>query len=55
MNDLVCMWYHAKNEPPSWMPQIIPELNEHKFRCVGITEHIVACHIQEIPVNIFII
>lgn len=50
-NGLVLMWYHAKGEAPSWELPIVPELQENKFRCVGIAEHVVACHIQEIPEN----
>lgn len=50
-NGFVYVWYHADDEPPSWLPEAIEEVHTNQWTFMGRTEHIVSCHFQEIPEN----
>ncbi|CAL8121666.1 unnamed protein product [Orchesella dallaii] len=51
MYGFIYLWFHAENEGPTWMPDIIPEVESQSWKYRGRSEFLVACHIQEIPEN----
>jgi cholesterol 7-dehydrogenase len=46
MNGYIYVWHHAEGIEPDWMPEEIVEITNGKWRCVGMTEHNINCHIQ---------
>ncbi|XP_023242861.1 cholesterol 7-desaturase-like [Centruroides sculpturatus] len=50
-NGFIYVWYHAEGENPTWKPPVIPEIEQGSWTYKGRSEHIVSCHIQEIPEN----
>jgi len=48
-NGFIFVWYHCDGDEPSWQMCKAARLPELKY--VGRTEHIVNCHIQDIPEN----
>ncbi|GBM68856.1 Cholesterol 7-desaturase, partial [Araneus ventricosus] len=52
-NGHIFVWHHAESEEqePSWQMPIVDEIQTGKWVYRGRTEHVVRCHIQEIPEN----
>lgn len=53
-NNVIFVWYQADQDEqpkPSWTPEVVQELTTGKWVYQGRTEHLVNCHIQEIPEN----
>uniref|UniRef100_H2ZBT3 cholesterol 7-desaturase n=1 Tax=Ciona savignyi TaxID=51511 RepID=H2ZBT3_CIOSA len=49
VDDMAYMWYHCDGGEPKWK---IPSAETiHSLKYVGKTEHIINCHIQDIPEN----
>jgi cholesterol 7-dehydrogenase len=51
INGLICIWYHADDEPPVWVPLPLPQVNSGAWVYQGRNEYHVTCHIQDIPEN----
>ena len=50
-NGQILIWYDAEGREPSWYPPDLPGINSGNWRLCGETEHILNCHIQEVPEN----
>ena len=46
MNGSVYVWYHAEGIEPNWMPEEVVEISDERWRCAGMTEHTINCHIE---------
>lgn len=51
VNEFIYIWYHADEEPPSWEVCEVANITNKSWVYRGRTEHVVRCHIQEIPEN----
>jgi len=49
VNGIIIMWHDPEGGEPTWEPIRFPDF--HKMWYQGKTQHIVSCHIQEIPEN----
>ncbi|CAG2165831.1 unnamed protein product [Oppiella nova] len=50
-NGFIFVWHHSDQQKPDWFPIPIPEVRDSKLVYRGRAEHIVKCHLQEIPEN----
>ncbi|CAG2122054.1 unnamed protein product, partial [Medioppia subpectinata] len=50
-NGFIFVWHHSEGEEANWFPIQIPEIRQSKLVYRGRAEHIVKCHLQEIPEN----
>jgi len=50
-NNMILVHFHAEGEEPSWLPVDLPDINTGSFKYHGRSEHVMRCHIQEIPEN----
>ena len=46
MNGSVYVWYHAEGNEPNWMPEEVVEISDGRWRCAGMTEHMINSHIE---------
>nr|XP_018897040.1 PREDICTED: cholesterol 7-desaturase-like [Bemisia tabaci] len=52
VNQLICVWYHAEGEEPTWEPQPIPEIEGNTYWLVGKAQYEVTTSIQDIMENV---
>ncbi|ELU08143.1 hypothetical protein CAPTEDRAFT_130540 [Capitella teleta] len=50
-NGFVQIWYHAEGVEPHWTPPVIDEIANGDWTYRGRTEHVINCHIEEVPEN----
>lgn len=51
INDMIFVWYHSEDEPPTWYPNSVDSIENRKFIYRGRNQFLVNCHIQDIPEN----
>ncbi|KAL3870480.1 hypothetical protein ACJMK2_038535 [Sinanodonta woodiana] len=51
INGWIYMWHHAEGLDPNWTPPEVPEITNGSYTYRGRTEHIINCHIEEVPEN----
>eukprot|EP01127_Copromyxa_protea_P005168 TRINITY_DN1503_c0_g1_i1.p1 TRINITY_DN1503_c0_g1~~TRINITY_DN1503_c0_g1_i1.p1 ORF type:complete len:408 (+),score=60.90 TRINITY_DN1503_c0_g1_i1:40-1263(+) len=50
-NNMLLVYFHADNQEPSYMPVELPDINSGEFLYHGTSDHVIRCHVQEIPEN----
>jgi len=50
-NNMILVHFHADGEEPSWLPIELHEVNTGAFNYHGRSEHVLRCHVQEVPEN----
>lgn len=52
VNNIILVWHHALNEPPTYFPKEIPEITNNTMKLRGKTTQYVECYVSDIPENI---
>ncbi|KJE93188.1 hypothetical protein CAOG_04013 [Capsaspora owczarzaki ATCC 30864] len=50
-NQMILVWYHVDETPPTWMPDVIDEVHSKAMRFDAKSDYLVQAHVQEIPEN----
>ena len=46
MNGMIFIWYHAEKVEPYWMPEEVEEITRGDWKCTGMTEQHINCHVE---------
>eukprot|EP01121_Diplochlamys_sp_Union-15-3_P022797 TRINITY_DN9813_c0_g1_i1.p1 TRINITY_DN9813_c0_g1~~TRINITY_DN9813_c0_g1_i1.p1 ORF type:complete len:412 (+),score=50.32 TRINITY_DN9813_c0_g1_i1:106-1341(+) len=50
-NGHIIFYYHVEGKEPDWIPSVYKEIEDGSYQFIGLSEHRISAHIQEIPEN----